>query len=134
MIELGTAWTRDASALWGGVFVIAVSVALVGCESGGGIDYGMNSSNVAQHLVYDKNFPFVGFWKVEPGDDVGLVVNKTPDGKYAVWSCSPRGAIEVESLSPTTLVDDKRFNIVNEDTIEVLDKTGGQFTTYVRSQ
>ncbi len=117
-----------------GLLAVAASAVLVGCESDRGIDYGMNSANVAQHLEHDENFPFVGFWKANPGDDIGLVIKKGPGGTYTVWSCSPRGAIEVESLSPTTLVDDENFNIVNDDTIEVLDKTGGEFTTYVRFQ
>lgn len=134
MLAMKTAWRSPCSGLLSGLCVGALILGLAGCESGGGIDYGMNSSNVAQHLVRDENLPFVGFWKVNPGDDVGLVINKRPDGMYSVWSCSPRGAIEVESLSPTTVIEDENFNVINEDTIEVLDKSGGQFTTYARSE
>jgi hypothetical protein len=120
-------------ALWLRVILIAVCGSLGACESGSGIDSGMNSSNVAKHLNYDEKYPFVGYWKLDPSDDMGLVINKAGHEKYSVWFCSPRGSTELDSLSPTKVIGDKNFKIVDENTIEVIDKNG-HFKTYARFQ
>jgi hypothetical protein len=114
------------------VLLVVTSVVFVGCEPETGIDYGMNSANVADHLRFDENYPFVGFWKLNPSDNAGLVINKSTDGTYTVWACTPRGSTETW-LSPTTVLEDENFNVIDENTIEVADKNGG-FQTYVRFQ
>lgn len=119
--------------VFGHVVLIAACCSVVGCESGSGIDSSMNSFNVAQHLSYDDEYPSVGFWKLESDDDFGLAIDKHRDGQYTIWFCSPRSSVEVETLSPTTLADDANFNVIDEHTIEVLDKHG-QFSTYTRFQ
>ncbi len=113
------------------IIMVAIPFATVGCDSGSDIDALMNTANVAQHLRHDENYPFVGFWKRDPEDNSGLVLNVHRDGGYSVWSCSPRSSVEVESLSPTTLTDDDNFNIIDENTIEVRSKSG-TFEMYVR--
>jgi hypothetical protein len=112
------------------VTFLLAAVAVVGCEAESGIDYGMNSANVGEHLRRDEDYPFVGFWKLHPSDNSGLVINASKEGTYTVWSCSPRGSTETW-LSPTTLVGDENFNVIDENTIEVADKNG-DFQTYVR--
>jgi hypothetical protein len=113
---------------------VATCGTIIGCEANSGIDYGMNTFNVGEHLSSDEDYPFVGFWKMDPSEESGLAIKKGPDGKYAIWFCAARGSTEIESLSPTTLIDDKNFKVINDDTIEILDKSGGQFQTYVRIQ
>ncbi len=131
MTCFGPALRRVASSPWARVVWVATCGAIVGCESGTGINYGMNSSNVEQHLSYDEHYPFVGFWKLHASDEFGLAIDKGLDGNYRIWSCSPRGSTEVESLSPTTLIDDANFKVVDDDQLEIIDKSGKP-QTYVR--
>ncbi len=120
-------------ARWLRVVAIVACVSIVGCESGSGIDSGMNSANVAQHLSYDEDYPLVGFWKLDASDDFGLVIKKASDEHYSIWLCTPRSSTEIEWLSPTKVIEDENFKIIDENTIEVIDK-GGEFKTYVRFQ
>lgn len=112
---------------------LALLAIYVGCDSGPAVDYSMNSSNVTQRLSFDDAYPFVGFWKSNPSDDFGLAINKRQDGKYTVWFCGPGGSGEIELLSPTHLINDERFRIVDADTIEAVNKDG-QFNRWIRSK
>lgn len=104
---------------------------IAGCDSGPRVDYSKNSSNIIQRLSYDDRYPFIGFWKLQASDDFGLAIDKHGDEPYSVWFCGPGGSGEIELLSPTTIAGDQNFRIIDENTIQALDKNG-QFNTYTR--
>ena len=106
---------------------------LTGCDSGPRVDYSKNSSNILQHLTYDETYPFVGFWKLQRNDNFGMAIDKHGDGQYSVWFCGPGGSGEIEMLSPTKLTGDSNFKIIDENTIEAIDKNG-LFNTYTQNQ
>ena len=115
------------------ICVATFFAALVGCDSGPAVDYTKNSSNITQRLSYDDDYPFVGFWKSRPSDKFGLAIDKHRNGEYTVWFCGPGATGEIEMLSPTRLTDDKRFKIIDTNTIEAIDKDG-QFDRWMRSK
>ena len=106
---------------------------LLGCESKPAVDMSLTSSNVAERLSYDDEYPFVGFWKSDPSNDFGLAIDKHVSGEYTVWFCGPGGAGEIPLLSPTRLTDDPRFRILDANTIEAVNKHA-QFDRWSRSQ
>jgi hypothetical protein len=83
------------------------------------LDHSKNSQNIVAYLMPDKSFPFIGFWKRDCKDTVGLAIDKTDDGKYSVSYCTSIDCYKPGTERPNTmLVDDPRYRIVDKDTIE----------------
>jgi uncharacterized RDD family membrane protein YckC len=84
------------------------------------MDHSKTSQNIAAFLKPDKSFPFIGFWKRDCNDHVGLAIDKADDGKYSVSLCTSLRCYKPGTyMSNTSLIDDQRFRIVNENAIEV---------------
>jgi uncharacterized RDD family membrane protein YckC len=84
------------------------------------LDRSKNSQNIAAFLKPDKSFPFIGFWKKDCKDHVGLAIDKADDGKYTVSYCTSFDCHKPGTDMPnTSLIGDPRYRIINENTIEV---------------
>lgn len=85
------------------------------------IDHSKNSQNIVALLKPDKSFPFIGFWKKDCSDNVGLAIDKTDDGKYSVSYCTSTDCEKPGTGLPnTSLIDDPKYRIINANTIEFL--------------
>jgi uncharacterized RDD family membrane protein YckC len=84
------------------------------------VDHTKNSQIIAASLKPDKSFPFIGFWKKDCKDHVGLAIDKTDDGKYSVSFCTSTDCKKPGTDMPNTrLIDDPRYRIINKDAIDV---------------
>ena len=82
--------------------------------------------------VRDATKDFTGFWKVKCDQAFGLQVKRTgEDGKYAVVFCGPGGCGNPESVRPSYLTGDRRYEVVSESEFVTLSRSGER-TTYVR--
>ncbi len=85
------------------------------------LDHSKNSQNIVAYLKPDKSFPFIGFWKKDCKDTVGLAIDKTEDGKYSLSYCTSNDCEKPGTGLPnTSLIDDPKYRIINADTIEFL--------------
>lgn len=85
------------------------------------LDHTKNSQNITSFLKPDKSFPLIGFWKKDCKDSVGLAIDKTVDGKYSVSYCTSTDCEKPGTEMPnTSLIDDPRYRVINENTIEFL--------------
>jgi len=85
------------------------------------LDHSKNSQNIVALLKPDKSFPFIGFWKKDCNDNVGLAIDKATDGKYSVSYCTSTDCEKPNTEMPnTSLVDDPKYRIINANTIEFL--------------
>ena len=85
------------------------------------LDHSKNSQNIVALLKPDKSFPFIGFWKRDCKDTVGLAIDKTDDGKYSVSRCTSFDCNKPGTYMPnTSLIDDQRFRIIDKNTIEIM--------------
>lgn len=90
-----------------------------------------NSQTIERFLSYDKDYPYVGFWKKDCSDCFGLAIDKAKDGKYSVSFCGPGGCHEPGTYRPeTTIVNDSHYRVIDDNNIEVEGMDG--FTKYKR--
>jgi uncharacterized RDD family membrane protein YckC len=84
------------------------------------LDHSKNSQNIVAELRPDESFPFIGFWKRDCKNTVGLAIDKTDDGKYSVSYCTSTDCYKPGTEMPnTSLVDDSRYRIIDNNTIEI---------------
>ena len=85
------------------------------------LDRSKNSQNITAFLKPDKSLPFIGFWKKDCNDNIGLAIDKTDDGKYSVSYCTSTDCEKPGTGLPnTSLIDDPRYRIINVNAIEFL--------------
>jgi hypothetical protein len=80
-----------------------------------------------------KEHPFAGFWKSPSCDsgDWGLAIGPMETGKYYVSFCGPSGCFDKGEYRPiTTLHNDPRYRVFDDNTIEVEGQDG--FSKYIR--
>ena len=95
-------------------------------------DHSKNSQNIVAYLKPDKSFPFIGFWKRDCKDTSGLAIDKTEDRKYSVSYCTSTDCYKPGTEMPnTTLVDDPRYRIIDNNTIEI-EIAGDYYWRYYR--
>jgi uncharacterized RDD family membrane protein YckC len=83
------------------------------------LDHSKNSQNVVALLKPDKSFPFIGFWKRDCKDTVGLAIDKADDGKYSLAYCTSTDCYKPGTRIPnTSLIDDPTYRIIDNNTIE----------------
>jgi hypothetical protein len=81
------------------------------------VDVTRNSSNIESLLTQDKKLPFVGYWRTECANNFGLAIEAMNDGKSTVAFCGPGGCDSSKSLVHTTLINDPRYRIIDQNTI-----------------
>ncbi len=96
------------------------------------IDHSKNSLNIAAFLKPDESYPFIGLWKKDCKDRVGLAIDKAADGKYSVSRCTSFDCYKPGTYMPnTTLIDDQKFRVIDKNTIEI-DIIGDYYWRYYR--
>ncbi|MCP3874176.1 MAG: hypothetical protein GY699_13595 [Desulfobacteraceae bacterium] len=89
------------------------------------VDAQKNSYNIKNHLNYDVNYPYVGFWKTDCSNDFGLAIDKKRDGFYTISFCGPGGCFKKDSYrSSTKLINDPNYKVLNKNTIEIINENG----------
>lgn len=87
---------------------------------------------VEPNAVRSETYPLAGFWKNDDcSDNWGLAIGPAGDGLYYISFCGPGGCFEEGSYLPNTAIEnDPKYNVTNENTIEVLTRKG--WSTYMR--
>lgn len=112
-------WTASIAVCICFILFIVLPVYKVYLKKKDSLDHSKNSQNITSLLKPDKSFPFIGFWKKDCKDSVGLAIDKTADGKYSVSYCTATHCYKPGTEMPNTnLIDDPRYRIINENTIE----------------
>jgi hypothetical protein len=95
------------------------------------IDYGRYIGNIKSLITPDPDYPFIGFWKEDCGDNFGLSIEKAGNGMYSVSLCGPGGCFKPDIFRPNTSIEnDPDYRIIDENTIEI--KTGDGFKPFQR--
>jgi hypothetical protein len=82
-------------------------------------DLDATSRTVQAELDPDPSLPYIGFWKIDCGDDFGIAIQKAATDAYFVRFCGPGGCVGKTRFTRTNLVGDPRYRILDYDTIEV---------------
>lgn len=101
-----------------------------GCKTCKLFDIARNSRNVEDSIVYDKEYPYIGFWKINCDDDFGFVFEKVNKGKYSVIFCGPRGCFRKGSRL-TKIIGDPKYSVIDINTMII--KQGHKSTQVTRS-
>ncbi len=83
------------------------------------LDHSKNSQNIVSLLKPDNFFPFIGFWKRDCKDTVGLAIDKTDDGQYSIAYCTSTDCYKPGTrMLNTSLIHDPKYRIIDNNTIE----------------
>ncbi len=84
-----------------------------------------NCYTIKNYLQPDSNFPYIGFWKENCGDNFGFAIDRTADGKYSISFCGPGSCSEPGTYRPnTSLINDPEYRLIDGNTIDILTKKG----------
>ena len=88
--------------------------------------------HVEHNAVRSNSHPLAGFWKSGGcSGEWGLAIGPAGDGLYYISFCGPGGCFEEGAYVPITAIEnDPKYNVTNENTIEVMTKKG--WSTYAR--
>ena len=87
---------------------------------------------IEKNAVKSESHPYAGFWKDEGCDDnFGWAIGPVDKNIYCVSFCRPGGCFKDGEYRPnTTLINDQKYNIVDENTIDFWSDSG--WSTHVR--
>ena len=75
--------------------------------------------------------PLAGFWKINKKHDHGIAIGPAGENLYYISFCGPGGCFKENSYRPnSTIITDKNYKVIDENTIEILTKKG--ISTYER--
>jgi hypothetical protein len=111
------------------------------------IDYGATPEQVASYqtigdiraFIASENHPgnkdstkdFTGFWKEKCDQAFGLqIMHQGNEGKYSVVFCGPGGCGETSESRLTFITGDKLWEVVNEDELVQIGRSGDRETYY----
>jgi hypothetical protein len=79
----------------------------------------------------DATKDFTGFWKQKCEEDFGLqIMHYGSDGKYSIVFCGPGGCGDPSQSRLTFITGDKRHEIVSEDELIEINRSGDRETYY----
>jgi len=87
---------------------------------------------VEQNAVKSESHPLAGFWKDDKCKDPwGWAIGPAGSGLYYISFCGPGGCFKEGTYRPnTSIIDDPKYNIVDDNTI--MFKSKGEWTKHVR--
>lgn len=88
--------------------------------------------HVEQNAIKSETHPLAGFWKEDGcSDSWGLAIGPAGEGQYYISFCGPGGCFAENTYRPnTTIKEDPKYSVTNENYIEVWSKSG--WSTYTR--
>jgi hypothetical protein len=90
-------------------------------------------AEVTSQTDVDPDYPFIGFWKMDCSDQVGIAIDQAGDELYSVTFCGPGGCFKPGDYRPnTTIVGDPAYVIVDENTLDLEGKN--TWLRYTRCQ
>jgi hypothetical protein len=82
-----------------------------------------NTALVINKLRPTLQKPYIGFWKDNSYEQFGVAIADAGSNMYSVSFCGPGGCFEPGTWAPnTTITNDSRYRIINDDTIEFVGK------------
>lgn len=87
---------------------------------------------IEENAVQSKSHPFAGFWKNKGcNDNFGWAIGPAGKNLYYISFCGPGGCFAEGTYRPnTTIIDDEKYNVVDENTIDFLSSDG--WSSHVR--
>jgi hypothetical protein len=87
---------------------------------------------VERNAVKSESHPYAGFWKGENcKDNFGWAIGPVGENLYYISFCGPGGCFKEDTYRPNTdIVNDLKYNIIDENTIAFWSKNG--WSTHVR--
>ena len=88
--------------------------------------------HIEKNAVRSESHPYAGFWKDENcNDGFGWAIGPAGDNLYYISFCGPGGCFAEDTYRDnTTIVDDPKYNITDENTIDFWSRSG--WSTHVR--
>lgn len=92
---------------------------------------------VERGAVASASYPLAGFWKSPDcsSGPFGLAIGPMGTGKYYVSFCGPGGCFQKGTYRPvTTLYNDPHYRVIDDNTIEIVDRSGERWVRCPRRE